>query len=124
MHVERHAVTVTTDGSGDATAYTSAYVTGAILSVQYVKTDYAAGVDFAITTETTAQGLWTESNVNASATRAPRQATHDTVGAALLYAAGGTAQACPVYVAQERVKIVIAQGGASKVGTFYVTVGG
>lgn len=44
-------------------------------------------------------------------------------GAALLYAAGGTAQVDYVFLADERVKIAIAQGGNVKSGTFYVTVG-
>ena len=50
---------------------------GAVVSpvvIQYVKTDYTDGVDFTITTETTGQTLWTESNVNAAAVKAPRQA--------------------------------------------------
>lgn len=122
MYVERHAVAVTTDGSGDATAYTPV-VTGSILSIQYVKTDFANGVDFVVTTETTAQSVWSENDVNASTVRCPRQAIHSTAGAALLYAAGGTAQVAPIYAAGERVKFVVASGGATKTGTFYVTVG-
>ena len=122
MYVERHAVTATTDGSGDVTAYTPV-ITGAILSIPYVKTDYTNGVDFVVTTETTAQSVWSENDVNASTIRCPRQAIHSTAGAALLYAAGGTAQVDPIYVAGERVKFVVSSGGASKVGTFYVTVG-
>lgn len=43
--------------------------------------------------------------------------------AALLYAAGGTAQTDAVYLAGERVKIIIAAGGNAKSGTFYITVG-
>lgn len=122
MHVERHVVSVTTAADGSATAY-SPTVTGRILAIHYVKTDFATGVDFTITAEATGETIWTESNVDASATRAPRQATHSTAGAAALYAAGGTAVNDYVALANDRVKIVIASGGNAKVGAFHVVVG-
>lgn len=123
MYVRRHTVSVTTASDGSATAYTSTTVNGAVRSIQYVKSTFADGVDFAITLETTGQGLWTESNVNASATRCPRQPTHDAVGAASLYAGGGEPVEDFIYAADERVKIVIAAGGDAKAGTFYITTG-
>lgn len=123
MYVRRHTVAVTTAADGSATAYTDTEVNGRVLMIQYVKTDYADTVDFAITGAITGLGLWTEDNITASTVRAPRQATHSQVGAALLYAAGGTAQTEPVYLAGERVKIVLASGGNAKSGTFYITVG-
>ena len=46
----------TTDSGGDATAFTR-IVNGNVLSIQYVKDDYAAGVDFTITRETTGQQI-------------------------------------------------------------------
>lgn len=125
MHVERHTVIPVTDAAGAATYYTPV-VTGRVLSVQYVKAgsgNYTDGVDFTITAETTGQGIWTESNVNASAIRAPRQPTHDAVGAASLYAATGEPVEDYIYLAQERVKIVLASGGDTKTGTFYITIG-
>ncbi len=123
MYCRRHTVSVTTAADGSATAYTDTTVNGRVLSIQYVKTDFDNGVDFTITLETTGQGLWTDTNVNASETVCPRQPTHDAAGAALLYAAGGTAQSDFIYAADERVKIVIAQGGNVKTGTFYITTG-
>ena len=120
-YVQRHTVTVTTDSGGDATAYTPV-ATGRIQTIVYVKDDYAAGVDFTITVEGTAEGLWTESDVNASATRAPRQPTHDAVGAASLYAAAGEPVEDHVAIANDRVKIVVAQGGDTKSGTFHVVL--
>lgn len=126
MYPQRHTVTVTTAADGSATAYTEYAVTGAVLSIQYVKPvsgSFDNGVDFTITAEATGQGLWTDTNVNASETVCPRQPTHDAAGAALLFAAGGAAVNDHIYLANERVKIIIAQGGNAKVGTFYVTVG-
>ncbi len=120
-YAEKFSVTPTTDASGDATSY-SAPITGRIHSIIYTKTDYASGVDFAITTESTNQGLWTESNVDASATVAPRQPTHDLVGAASLYAAAGEGVETEIVLVNERVEIVIASGGNTKSGTFVINV--
>lgn len=119
--MRRYKVTVTTASDGTATAYTPR-LSGVIQQIEYVKTDYADGVDFTITGEATGIGLWTEANVNASAVRAPRQATHSQVGAASLFASGGTAVQDKIGLANDRVKIVLAQGGAAKVGTFHVLV--
>lgn len=121
--MRRYKVTVTTDGAGAATAYTP-YVSGELHSIEYVKhatTAYTDGVDFDVTSETTGQVLWDQDNVNATAVVHPRAATHSTAGVASLYAAGGTAvQARPAVVG--RIKIVVANGGAAKIGTFYVHV--
>lgn len=121
MHVQTFPVTVTTDASGDATAYSDP-VNGLLSQVRYVKTDFANGVDFTITSDATGETLWTESDVNASATRAPRQATHSTAGVASLYAAAGQAVNDMIAVSG-KIKIVVAAGGNTKTGTFYfVTV--
>lgn len=119
--MKRYKVTVTTSAGGAATAY-SPRLSGKINQVHYVKGDFADGVDFTITDEATGIGIWTESDVNASAVRAPRQPTHSQVGVALLYAAAGAAVGDKVGVANSRVKIVIAQGGATKTGVFHVLV--
>lgn len=121
MHVQTFSVTVTTDASGDATAYSDP-VNGLLSQVRYVKTDFAAGVDFTITADATGETLWTESDVNASATRAPRQATHSTAGAASLYAATGQPVNDMIAVSG-RIKVVVGSGGDTKTGTFhFVTV--
>lgn len=118
---QRHTVVAAVDGSGDFTGFTPA-VNGMIHAIEYVKTDYADGVDFTITTEATTQNLWVELDVNAAKTVAPRQPTHDTVGAASLYAAAGEGVETLIPVTNERVKIVVANGGVSKTGTFHVIV--
>jgi hypothetical protein len=119
-------VSVTTAVGGAATAYTERPVNGRVLKVIYTKhgtTPFADGVDFTITTETTAQNVWVESNVNASKAVAPRDPTHDTAGVASLYAAAGEPVEGYVWAADERIKIVIAAGGDAKLGTFTVIVG-
>ena len=122
MQVQRFVVPVTVDASGDATAY-SPVVTGRVLQIHYVKTDYAAGVDFTITSEATGQQLWVQVNQDSSAIKAPRQPTYDGVGVASLYAAAGEPVEDHIYLANDRVKIVIAAGGVSKTGTFHIVIG-
>lgn len=119
--IQRFTVAVTTDGSGDATAYTP-NLTGKVSQIRYVKTDFTDGVDFTITAEATGETIWAQENVNASATVAPRQPTHSTAGVAALYASGGTAVNDAIALANDRIKIVIAAGGASKVGTFHFLI--
>ena len=116
----RLTVTVTTDGAGAATTYSDPIEYGLLSQIRYVKTDYANGVDFTITSEATGETLWTESDVNSSATRAPRQATHGTDGVASLFAGGGSAVQDKIALSNDRVKIVLAQGGATKTGVFHI----
>lgn len=118
-YAERHSIAVVTAADGSATAY-SPVVTGKVSQIRYVKTDFATGVDFTITAEATGETIWTQTNVDASVTVAPRQATHSTAGAAALYAAGGTGVNDKIALANDRVKIVIAAGGDAKTGTFHL----
>jgi hypothetical protein len=120
-YVNRQVVTVTTDASGDGTGYTDA-VTGYVQTIRYVKTDFANGVDFTITAEATGESILAVTDGNASATYAPRQATVSVANAASLYAAGGTAVNDRIAVANDRIKIVVAQGGDTKTGTFHVVL--
>lgn len=119
--IRRFVVPVTTDGSGNATAY-SPYLSGYIHEIHYIKTDFADGVDFTITADVTGETIWTQSDVNAAAVKAPRQATHSNVGVAALYASGGTAVNDRIALGRDRVKIAIAQGGANKTGAFHIVV--
>jgi len=121
---QRYAVTVTTNADGAATALIGP-IYGLIHQVRYVKASegaYADGVDVSITLEQSGTDVWVENDVNASKTVAPRQATHSTAGAAALYAAGGTAVLDKIACANERVKIVVAQGGNAKSGTFHIVI--
>lgn len=121
MYPKKYTVTVTTDGSGNATAY-SEVIRGPILAIHYVKNDFAAGVDFAITLEATGEGLWTQNDVNASASVYPRVGVHDVAGVAATLN-GTQAMRDVISAADDRVKVVISSGGATKSGTFLVIVG-
>lgn len=116
MYVQRHTVAITTDGSGNATAYTPP-VTGRIAAIVYVKGTFANGVDFTITLEATGESLWTDTDVNASEAVYPVvKGNINTTGAA------STIMEVPIHAALDRVKIVIAQGGNAATGTFHVVV--
>ena len=119
--VTKLSVPATTAADGSATVY-SAVFTGKISQIRYAKTDFADGADFVVTVEGTGEAVWSENNVNASATRAPRQATHAVDGSASLYAAGGEPVEAQIAVAHDRLKIVIASGGNAKLGTFHLLV--
>lgn len=119
MTTRRFTVAVTTAADGSFTGYTP-YFNGAVNAIHYVKTNFADGVDFTITSEATGESLWTESNVNAAKIVAPRRATHSNAGVAALYAAGGTAVNGLIYLSRDRVKIVLAAGGNATTGTFIV----
>lgn len=114
-----YEVTATTDASGNATVYlpSAGKCRGELESIHYDKIDFATGVDFTITDEVTGESLWTQSNVDASAVVRPRAPSHDQLGAARLYASGGTAVGTKIGIVS-RIKIVIAQGGNAKTGKF------
>jgi len=121
-YAEKHTVDVVTDAAGNAISY-SPVLNGRLSAIHYFKdgtTPFAAGVDFAITNETTGQSLWSELNVDVSGVRAPRQATHGVDGVAALYAAVGEPVLDKIALANDRVKITIANGGATKTGRFII----
>ncbi len=120
--IQRLPVVVTTNAAGAAEVF-SPVITGRLSQIRYVKTDFADGSTITITSEATGETLWTESNVNASTTRAPRQPTHTTAGAASLYASGGAAVNDMIALALDRIKIVITSGGDTKTGTFHIVLG-
>ncbi|MGE4044471.1 MAG: hypothetical protein AB7F35_06435 [Acetobacteraceae bacterium] len=121
MTIRRFVVPVTTASDGTATEY-SPVLSGYIHEIHYIKTDFADGVDFTITAEATGETIWTQSDVNAAAVKAPRQATHSTAGVASLYASGGTAVNDRIALSLDRVKIQIASGGNTKIGAFHIVV--
>lgn len=124
MRVRKYRFSLTSNGSQVGTGYTP-YLSGYIESIEYIKdgtTPYTDGVDFTITLDETGESLWVDTNVNASETVRPRAATHSTAGVAAVYASGGTAVNDRIAAGRDRVKVVLAQAGASKVGTFVITV--
>lgn len=113
MFPQRATIAVTTDASGDATGY-SENITGQILEVHYTKTDFDDGSTFAVTLEKTGETVWSESAVNASTVRRPRQTMHDSAGA------DQTTYAETVAAVNDRVKWVVSSGGNVKSGTLEI----
>lgn len=106
------AVTLITDGSGNAAGVTDP-IGGKIHAIVYTKVDFANGVDFTITDTVTGATLWTQVDQNASAVKYPR----------FIAQAGAGTDLTGWYVepvALGTVTIAIAQGGAAKTGTFRV----
>lgn len=119
MAIRKFTVNATT-GAGSVTVY-SPYLSGYIESIQYLKTDYADTVDFAITAEATGENIWTQENVTAAAVVRPRAATHSTAGVAATY--DSTAPVNDrIALGRDRVKIAIANGGTGKIGDFVIAV--
>lgn len=127
MATRRFTVAPVTDGAGNATAL-SPFLSGRVTAIHYVKDPgapaFAAGVDFTITVNGTGESLWTQVDVNASASVYPRSPMHSGAGVAALYAAGGTAVQDLIRVSRDQIKIVIAQGGSAKTGVFNIVVEG
>ena len=120
-YVRRVIVPVTTAADGSATEYSNVIDYGLLSQCRYIKdatTPFTDGVDVTVTLEGTGETLWDEDNVNASATRAPRQPTHDTAGVAL-----GATIVDKIAIANDRIKIVIAAGGDAKTGAFHFLLG-
>lgn len=115
-HGTRKTVTITTAADGSATEYLEAG-TWYVDRISYIKTDFADGVDFAITGADSGENIWTESDVNAAKTVRPRAATHSNAGVASNYAATFPVND-KILIVEERIKIVIASGGNAKTGAF------
>lgn len=121
-YARRHTLILTTAAGGAVIGFTPV-INGPIFAVIYVKDDFADTVDFAITGEETGQNIWTEANVTAAKTVAPRQPTHSQAGVASLYAAVGEPVEGLIHIANERVKVSVTAGGDTKSGTFHVITG-
>ena len=120
MYAQRIRVSLTTAADGSATVVAGP-ATGRLVTIVYTKPQaggFDNGSSITVTNNVTGETLWAETNVNASAVRAPRQPTHATTGAAALYAAAGTAVQDYIALAGDEIKIVIASGGNAKSATF------
>src|SRR5690606_31618054 len=94
MAIRRFVIPVTVDAYGDAEEFTPV-LRGKLVSISYVKADsndFDEYANFTITSETSGQTLWAESDVGgASVTRHSRVPTHATTGAAANYDASNHA---------------------------------
>jgi hypothetical protein len=118
LYVQKYEVKITTDENGDGVGYTP-MCNGRVLEIRYIKSalgGYAAGVDIDVTVNTSGVVVWSEDAVNASKTVCPRQITHTTAGV-------DSTELTHICVGNDRIKIVVDDGGDGGVGTFVVLVG-
>lgn len=120
-----HAVTVTSDGSGDATVY-SPPTFGMVVAVRYVPHDSTpldTNADVTITDGASGLQILALTNIGLSARDFwPRAWTVNTTGTAATF--DGTRPVLDLVPVAGAIKVVVAQGGASKVGTLYFYVQG
>jgi len=117
MFAKAPSVRVVTAADGSATVYSENVDTGCYRKSVTSRRILPTGRRSRSQCEQTAETLWSESPSNASATRAPRQATHGTDGSASLYAAAERRAGQDPRSLKDRIKIVIAAGGNVKSGT-------
>ena len=108
-----HKVTasITTDASGDAIVYLGTKLRGRVHAIKYTKGTLDAGTDLVVTGETTGVPILTDSPADTEWFYPRAFANAVTTGAA------GTAAQEDVHVLNERIKVVVAQGGNAGVGS-------
>jgi hypothetical protein len=114
----------TTDASGDASATVIGEAYGRIVGVTYdpVTGGVATGADFTLTDADTGATLFSLTNAGTSALfKRPTCVATDNAGVALTAAATAVDVNRDIYVAG-KLKLLVAQGGVSKTGTFRVFV--
>jgi hypothetical protein len=126
-HCESYDVAITTAADGSATARTGKSVNGRVLEVRYDRGDIATGADFTITGNTSGKAVLTITNGGtADISWQPRQVIHPVAntgaGSALTY--DGTNEIYePIWLSDEEIKVVVAQGGNATSGTLTFIVG-
>ena len=116
--LNEYSATLTTDGSGDCTAYLGSVVRGRVHAIKYVPGTIDTNGDLTITGETTSVAILTKANAGTSTVWYYPFAAGNKVADG----AASTISESPVYVYKERIKVVVAQGGATAAGSITVYV--
>ncbi len=115
-YAQLHTVEITTATNGSQTGFTPR-VTGRVAAIVLATGEtFATGMDLTITTEDSKQDIWNEDSVDVAEMMYPIAKCSTASGVA------STLTEAPIYAANERVKIDIANGGDTKVGTFHVII--
>lgn len=114
----RTTIDIVTATGGGATQLTGGNaLTGRLVSLIYEKdptTPLASTADLTITNERDGSAILAVSNINATTRYAPRIPTHTATGAAI---SGGVDA---IVLVDDRIKVVVAQGGNTKRGKLHV----
>lgn len=122
MYAERHQVAIVTAADGSFTGYTPV-LTGRVLGVRLDSVDLDSGIDITITGESTGIAILALTDQGGSdATYYPRHQVCGPTGTALTYDGTRTVNEPPLIV-NERIKVLVAQGGNVKSGTLHLLVG-
>ena len=108
----KHVATITTDASGDAIVY-SGLVRGVVKAITYVPGTIVTGADLVITAEDSGLAILTVTNAGTSTVTWHPRAIPNKVADASAFT--DTDVELPLF--DERIKCVVAQGGATKTGT-------
>jgi hypothetical protein len=109
--IQQVSTSIVTAADGSAEVYLGSRLRGRVHAIKYTKGTLDAGTDLVITGETTGVAILTDSP-GADEWFYPRAfANQATDGAAEADASEG------IYVLDERIKVVVAQGGAAGAGT-------
>ena len=120
MKLSRFSVAVTTSALGAAVAY-SPQCNGLVRTVEYVKPTsdgLDAATDIDIIADVSGAVIWTNDDLSASKVIHPLTQAQDNTGADI------TGAYAPICLADERIKITVANGGDSLSGTFIFTIEG
>jgi hypothetical protein len=114
--MQKMTLAIACDALGDFTGYIGSRLRGTVHAIQYVKDTLDGGTDLVITGETTEVPILTDSPA-ASEWFYPRAfPNQNTDGAAEADAT------CDIHVLNERIKVVVAQGGNLGAGSISVFV--
>jgi len=120
MKLSRFTVNITTDDQGDAVAY-SPQCNGLVRTVEYVRPTSSgldAATDIDIIADVSGAVIWTNDDLSASKVIHPLAQAQDNTGADIVGAYA------PICLADERIKITVANGGNTLSGQFVFTIEG
>lgn len=120
MKLSRFTVNITTDDQGDAVAY-SPQCNGLVRTVEYVRPTSSgldAATDIDIIADVSGAVIWTNDDLSASKVIHPLAQAQDNTGADIVGAYA------PICLADERIKITVANGGDTLSGQFVFTIEG
>src|SRR3989304_5077435 len=116
--LNQYTATITTDADGGATVYLGSRIRGQIVAIKYEPGTIDTGADLTITGETSGIAILTKANAGTS------NVWYFPVAAANKVADGAatTLTEVSVWLYCERAKVVMVQGGATKIGAITLWV--
>ena len=104
---------IDTDGDGDATVYLGSNIRGLLLELRYYPGTLATGASLTVTGETSGKAILTKSSAGTSnVSFCPRA-----LPSAVAYGSDGSSSSELIPMMNERIKVVVASGGATKSGS-------